>query len=82
MKRSRIIKQALTQTTDKGVQSKIHYNIGNSYFEGKQYQESINSYKRALKLDPKDEDATVQSVICFTHAEGTAETTAATTEER
>lgn len=49
--------QAIGKTTDKNVQSQLYYNMGNSYFEGKQYQESINAYKRSLKLNPNDDDA-------------------------
>lgn len=33
------------------------YNLGNSFFMQKKYQEAINSYEKALKLQPKDADA-------------------------
>ena len=49
--------QAMGKTDDKNLRSQLYYNMGNSYFEANQYQESINAYKNALKLNPNDEDA-------------------------
>lgn len=41
---------------DKETQSKAFHNLGNSYLQSKKYNESINAYKNALKLNPKDND--------------------------
>ncbi|MDD8017375.1 MAG: tetratricopeptide repeat protein [Bacteroidota bacterium] len=49
--------QALSKTNDKTTQSQLYYNMGNSYLDAKQYQESINAYKNSLKLNPQDDDA-------------------------
>jgi Ca-activated chloride channel family protein len=35
---------------------KAFHNLGNSYLQSKKYDESINAYKNALKLNPKDND--------------------------
>jgi tetratricopeptide (TPR) repeat protein len=37
--------------------SQTHYNIGNSYFKQDKLQESIEAYKKALDLNPNDQDA-------------------------
>jgi Ca-activated chloride channel family protein len=42
---------------DKATRSDANYNIGNTYMEGKKWEESIKSYKQALKLNPADEEA-------------------------
>jgi len=34
----------------------VFYNLGNSLLESKKYKESIDAYKMALRLNPKDED--------------------------
>ena len=47
---------ALTKTTAPKVQAQLHHNIGNVHLEQKNYQESINDYKRSLKLNPDDEE--------------------------
>ncbi len=36
--------------------SNVYYNLGNSLLENKKYKESIDAYKMALRLNPKDED--------------------------
>ncbi|HEY0608345.1 MAG TPA: tetratricopeptide repeat protein [Chitinophaga sp.] len=42
---------------DKTTKSDANYNIGNTYMEGKKWEESIKSYKQALKMNPADEEA-------------------------
>lgn len=32
------------------------HNIGNCYLQKKEYQQAVDAYKKALKLDPKDEE--------------------------
>jgi Ca-activated chloride channel family protein len=44
-------------TKDGTEQSASLYNIGNSLFEANKYPESIEAYKKALTLNPNDEDA-------------------------
>lgn len=34
----------------------VFYNLGNTLLENKKYKESIDAYKKALRLNPKDED--------------------------
>src|SRR4051812_32495859 len=36
--------------------AKAYHNIGNSFLKAKKFDESINAYKNALKLDSKDND--------------------------
>lgn len=43
--------------SDREIRSKAMYNLGNSYLEQKDYQNSINAYKRSLLEDPANEDA-------------------------
>ena len=35
----------------------MHYNLANSYFYERRYPEAIQSYKKALRIDPTHEDA-------------------------
>ncbi len=46
----------LAETSDIDAQAKLHYNLGNSYLESNKLKESIESYKKSLRLNPKDED--------------------------
>lgn len=39
------------------LQSKLYYNMGNSYVKAKKLNEGISAYKNSLKLNPKDENA-------------------------
>lgn len=43
----------------KSVPNKVqsHYNLGNTYFKQKRYQEAIRSYKNTLRLDPFNHEA-------------------------
>jgi Ca-activated chloride channel family protein len=47
---------AASATKDASVRSQAYHNLGNALLKGKKLEESIESYKRALKLAPKDED--------------------------
>lgn len=47
---------ALTKATAPKVQAQLQHNIGNVHLEQKNYQDGINDYKRALKLNPDDEE--------------------------
>ncbi len=42
---------------DDNVKSNTYYNLGNSYLQNDKYEESINAYKQALRLNSKDDDA-------------------------
>lgn len=46
---------ALTKTSDPRISAQLHHNIGNAHLERKNFQESIDEYKRALKLHPDEE---------------------------
>jgi Ca-activated chloride channel family protein len=39
------------------VRSRAYYNLGNSAFKNQKNDEALDYYKKALKLNPKDEDA-------------------------
>jgi Ca-activated chloride channel family protein len=47
---------ATDKNLSKQQQSQAYHNLGNSLLKAKKYDESINSYKNALKLNPKDND--------------------------
>jgi len=48
--------QLKSQKTDKKTESAALHNLGNTLLQNKKYQESIDAYKQALKLNPADED--------------------------
>lgn len=41
---------------DKDVQARLWHNIGNSFVKQKNFEKAEDAYKRALKLNPNDED--------------------------
>jgi Ca-activated chloride channel family protein len=41
---------------DKNIQSQAYHNLGNAYLKNQKFEESINAYKNALKLNPEDDD--------------------------
>ena len=45
-----------SQKTDKKTEAAALHNLGNTLLQNKKYQESIDAYKQALKLNPADED--------------------------
>lgn len=45
------------RTKEKSILSAAYYNYGNAALSQKKYAESIEAYKSALRLNPKDEDA-------------------------
>ncbi|HEV8539432.1 MAG TPA: tetratricopeptide repeat protein, partial [Bacteroidota bacterium] len=47
---------AATRTKDAGEKSQALHNLGNSLLKSQKYEESIDSYKEALKLNPGDAD--------------------------
>ncbi len=48
---------AAKNTTDKQVKGNASYNIGNTYMAEQKWEEAINAYKEALRLNPNDEAA-------------------------
>lgn len=42
---------------DKETQADAYYNLGNAKLKAQKYQESVDAYKQALKLNDKNEDA-------------------------
>lgn len=42
---------------DKEAQQNAYYNLGNSLLKGEKYAESVDAYKNALKLNPKDDQS-------------------------
>lgn len=49
--------KTVNATEDKLLKSKAHYNIGNIHMLNKKYDEAFESYKNALRNNPKDEYA-------------------------
>ncbi len=48
--------QAL-KASDPDLQTQAWYNLGNAYFDAQQWQEAVEAYKAALRLNPDDLDA-------------------------
>ena len=46
-----------TATEDKALRAKAFYNLGNSYLMQNQPGQAVEAYKKALRLNPKDQDA-------------------------
>lgn len=49
-------KQAISDKNTNEENAAIMHNIGNTYLQNKKYEESIDAYKKSLKLNPDDED--------------------------
>ncbi|MCB0820493.1 MAG: tetratricopeptide repeat protein [Bacteroidetes bacterium] len=54
---AKILDSLRSSSSDKSRQSKIFHNLGNSLLKEKQYEQSIEAFKQALKLDPGAEDS-------------------------
>ena len=54
-------RQVLTATAkhakDKNINANANYNIGNTYMSEQKWEEAVNAYKQALRLNPQDEAA-------------------------
>lgn len=48
--------EAAERSKDKEVKSKAYHNLGNAYFQQQNYEKSLEAYKNALRLNPKDVD--------------------------
>ena len=48
--------ELLAETTDDKDEAKLYHNLGNSFLETNKLQESIEAYKKSLRLNPSDED--------------------------
>lgn len=51
---AKIFEEAVNQTTEKGMQSQLYYNKGVSFTQQKKLDESIESYKQSLRINPTD----------------------------
>ncbi|MFA8449981.1 MAG: tetratricopeptide repeat protein [Bacteroidales bacterium] len=49
--------EGLTENKNKSIKKNAYYNLGNTFLSQKKYEESIDAYKNALKIDPNDENA-------------------------
>lgn len=49
--------RALKLQSDSVLQAEVHYGIGNCFVQMEQYQKAMQAYKRALLLNPLDDDA-------------------------
>jgi len=48
--------ELLAETTTDNDEAKLYHNLGNSFLETNKLQESVEAYKRSLRLNPSDED--------------------------
>jgi len=53
---AKIINSITDAETSKKIQSKLFHNLGNAHFKNEAYAESVEAYKNALRLNPKDHD--------------------------
>jgi tetratricopeptide (TPR) repeat protein len=42
-----------------------HYNLGNVYFDSRQFQEAVDTYTKALELNPNDSDIYSNRGMCL-----------------
>jgi tetratricopeptide (TPR) repeat protein len=54
---SAILDSLKNKTSNANQKSKVYHNLGNSLLKEEQFQESIEAYKEALKLNPQAEDS-------------------------
>lgn len=47
----------LNDSLDNRTKSRLYHNIGNTYMQEKNYEQSVIAYKNALRYNPSDEDA-------------------------
>jgi tetratricopeptide (TPR) repeat protein len=52
-----VLETTASQARDRNVKADANYNIGNTYMEEKKWQEAVESYKKALRVNPQDEAA-------------------------
>ena len=57
MQQQQGMQNLLKKTRDKKRLGDYYYNYGNTMFENKKYQESVDAYKNALRNNPSDMDA-------------------------
>lgn len=53
-----------TGQQDQALQAKAWHNIGNSFVKQRNFEKAIDAYKRALKLNPDDEDTRYNLAYC------------------
>lgn len=51
-----VFKKLEGKSNDNNINSQINHNLGNCYLQSKKYKEAIDSYKKALRNNPADED--------------------------
>ena len=57
-KEASVILDSLSKSTKNNKQlSSVYHNMGNAQLKNKDYEQSVESFKKALKLDPKAEDS-------------------------
>jgi Ca-activated chloride channel homolog len=53
---SAILDSLAPNATADAQKATVYHNLGNAYLENKDYQKSVDAYKKSLKINPKDED--------------------------
>lgn len=59
--------QVANSVSDKDTLHRAWHNIGNCYLQKKDYQQAVDAYKKALKLDPKDEETRYNLAYALKH---------------
>lgn len=49
--------EGAAQTDNQELKSKVLYNLGNTWYQEGQFEPSLEAYRRALQLNPRDRDA-------------------------
>ncbi|MBR1883075.1 MAG: tetratricopeptide repeat protein [Muribaculaceae bacterium] len=53
----KLLQDLSEHATQKSMRSKAHYDLGNISYASQQYQQAVDCYKKALRLDPSDDQA-------------------------
>lgn len=53
----RLYENGLMQSKDDNIKEKMHYNLGNAYYEKGDMDKAVDNYKKALKINPENENA-------------------------
>jgi Ca-activated chloride channel family protein len=53
----KLYQQVADLSADKNIKSKAYHNMGNTFLKSEKFQESVDAYKNALRLNPNDKDS-------------------------
>ncbi len=52
----KLYQQVADLSADKNIKAKAYHNMGNTFLKTEKYQESVDAYKKSLRLNPNDKD--------------------------